>query len=166
MDRFTGLLVGTAVGDSLGLPREGLSRRRAGRKNDLGLNDGVTGYVHHTVPVCLHAWLRSPRDFERAVGDVVLLGGDSDTTGAIVGALAGASAGEGAIPGEWLAIIDFPRSLAWIRTLADRLSSRSAPLRLWWPAVPLRNAVFAAVVLAIGFRRLLPPFDMESTGPW
>lgn len=125
--------------------------------HELGLGDGVTGYVHHTVPVCLHAWLRSPRDFERAVGDVVLLGGDSDTTGAIVGALAGASAGEGAIPGEWLAIVDFPRSLAWIRTLAGRLSNRAAPLRLWWPAVPLRNAVFAAVALATGFRRLLPP---------
>lgn len=31
MDRITGLLLGTAVGDSLGLPREGLSPRRAAR---------------------------------------------------------------------------------------------------------------------------------------
>src|SRR5690348_7851211 len=31
VDRFTGLLLGTAVGDSLGIPREGLSRRRAAR---------------------------------------------------------------------------------------------------------------------------------------
>ena len=31
MDRITGLLLGTAVGDSLGLPREGLSGRRAAR---------------------------------------------------------------------------------------------------------------------------------------
>jgi ADP-ribosylglycohydrolase len=30
-DRLAGLLLGTAVGDALGLPREGLSRRRAGR---------------------------------------------------------------------------------------------------------------------------------------
>ena len=31
VERFTGLLLGTAVGDSLGLPREGLSRHRAMR---------------------------------------------------------------------------------------------------------------------------------------
>jgi len=31
IDRMTGLLLGTAVGDTLGLPREGLSARRASR---------------------------------------------------------------------------------------------------------------------------------------
>lgn len=126
--------------------------------DELGLAKGVTGYVHHTVPVCLHAWLRSPRTFRRAVGDVVMLGGDSDTTGAIVGALAGASAGEAGIPPEWLAIVDFPRSVGWIRALAARLAERSQPLPLWWPAVPLRNMLFAAIVLATGLRRLLPPY--------
>jgi len=125
---------------------------------ELGLERGVTGYVHHTVPVCLHAWLRSPRDFRRAVGDCVLLGGDSDTTGAIVGALAGASAGIAGIPSEWLAIADFPRSLGWLRRLGARLEERSGPLPLWWPAVPVRNAVFAALALVIGLRRLLPPY--------
>ncbi|NVB82580.1 MAG: ADP-ribosylglycohydrolase family protein [Kofleriaceae bacterium] len=126
--------------------------------DELGLAKGVTGYVHHTVPVCLHAWLRSPRAFRRAVGDVVMLGGDSDTTGAIVGALAGASAGESGIPPEWLAIVDFPRSVRWIRELAARLAGRSKPLPLWWPVVPLRNALFTAIVLATGLRRLLPPY--------
>jgi ADP-ribosylglycohydrolase len=126
--------------------------------HELGLERGVTGYVHHTVPVCLHAWLRSPRDFRRAVADVVHLGGDTDTTGAIVGALAGASAGEGAIPSEWLAIADAPRSLAWLRALGRRLDERAGPLRLAWPLVPVRNAVFLAVVLVVGLRRLLPPY--------
>jgi ADP-ribosyl-[dinitrogen reductase] hydrolase len=125
---------------------------------EMGLARGVTGYVHHTVPVCLYAWLRSPRDFRRSVGDVVMLGGDSDTTGAIVGALAGASCGESGIPREWLAIVDFPRSLGWIRHLAARVAERSSPLRLWWPVVPLRNAVFASIVLMTGLRRLLPPY--------
>jgi ADP-ribosyl-[dinitrogen reductase] hydrolase len=136
-----------------------LDREPAVLADELGLVRGVTGYVHHTVPMCLHAWLRSPRDFERAVGDVVRLGGDSDTTGAIVGALAGASAGEAAIPSAWLAIVDFPRSLGWIRELAVHLAERSGPLPMrWWPVVPLRNMVFATVVLAIGLRRLLPPY--------
>lgn len=125
---------------------------------ELGLERGVTGYVHHTVPVCLHAWMRSPRGFRQAVGDVVMLGGDSDTTGAIVGALAGASGGEAGIPTEWLAITDFPRSLTWIRQLGARLGHRSEPLRLWWPAVPVRNALFMAIVLGLGLRRLFPPY--------
>jgi ADP-ribosylglycohydrolase len=125
---------------------------------ELGLARGVTGYVHHTVPMCLHAWLRSPRSFRRAVVEVIELGGDTDTTGAIVGALAGASAGEDAIPRDWLAIADAPRSLAWIRALARRLDERAGPLRLAWPLVPVRNAVFLAVVLATGLRRLLPPY--------
>jgi ADP-ribosyl-[dinitrogen reductase] hydrolase len=125
---------------------------------ELGLERGVTGYVHHTVPVCLHAWLRSPRQFRQAVGDVVMLGGDSDTTGAIVGALAGASSGEAGIPTEWLAIADFPRSLSWIRQLGTRLGERGEPLQLWWPAVPVRNALFMAIVLWTGLRRLLPPY--------
>ncbi len=125
---------------------------------ELGLSRGVTGYVHHTVPICLHAWLRSPCDFRRVVGDVVALGGDADTTGAIAGALAGATVGASGIPAEWLAIADWPRSLAWIRRLGERVARRGAPLPIWWPVIPLRNAAFTAIVLATGLRRLLPPY--------
>jgi hypothetical protein len=67
--------------------------------------------------------------------------------------------GSDAIPAEWLAVVDFPRSMAWIRELARRLSERSAPLGLWWPAVPLRNALVTAIVLATGLRRMLPPYE-------
>jgi ADP-ribosyl-[dinitrogen reductase] hydrolase len=121
---------------------------------ELGLHRGVTGYVHHTVPMCLHAWLRAPHDFAGAVTTIIELGGDSDTTGAIVGALAGASAGEGAIPPGWLAIRDAPRSLTWIRKLARS----TTPIRVAWPVIPLRNLAFALIVLAVGLRRLLPPY--------
>lgn len=130
----------------------------AGFAAELRLERGVTGYVHHTVPVCLHAWLRTPGDFRCAVGDVIELGGDTDTTGAVVGALAGASVGETGIPRAWLAICDFPRSPGWIRRLAARFSERGRPLPLAWPATPLRNAVLAAIALAIGVRRMLPPY--------
>ena len=53
---------------------------------ELGLAEGVSGYVMHTVPVVLYTWLLHGTDFQRAVEEVILLGGDSDTTGAIVGA--------------------------------------------------------------------------------
>jgi len=126
--------------------------------DELGLAGGVTGYVNHTVPMCLHAWLASPMDFRGAVDRVIELGGDSDTTGAIVGALAGASAGEGAIPHEWLAIADAPRTLDWISRLADRVGERGGPLAIAWPLVPVRNLAFLAVVLGIVLRRALPPY--------
>jgi len=135
-----------------------LAREPARLADDLGLARGVTGYVHHTVPICLHAWLRSPYDFRRVVGDVIELGGDADTTGAIAGALAGATVGAAGIPASWLAIADWPRSVAWLRTLGEHLEARGHPLRLWWPAVPLRNVAFLAIVLATGLRRLLPPY--------
>ena len=125
---------------------------------DLRLERGVTGYVLHTVPICLHAWLRSPHDARRVIGDVVALGGDADTTGAIAGALVGATVGASELPADWLAISDWPRSVAWIRTLGERVAQRAAPLRLWWPLIPLRNAAFTAIVLATGLRRLLPPY--------
>lgn len=121
---------------------------------ELGLSRGVTGYIHHTVPMCLFAWLRSPHDFRSAVSEVVALGGDADTTGAIVGALAGATVGASRLPAEWLAIADWPRSPAWIRALADRIATHGAPLPVFWPAIPLRNAVFAAIAIITGLRRL------------
>jgi ADP-ribosyl-[dinitrogen reductase] hydrolase len=41
----------------------------------LGCRRGVSGYVYHTVPVVLHAWLSHPRDFRQAVETVIRCGG-------------------------------------------------------------------------------------------
>ena len=50
-------------------------------------------------------------------------GGDTDTTGAIVGALAGLTVGEAGIPSEWVAgVTDWPRTKSMLRRAADRLS--------------------------------------------
>ena len=64
----------------------------------LQLERGVTGYINHTVPVALYCWLRWPSDFRHAVEDAIVAGGDTDTTAAIVGGLAGATLGVRAIP--------------------------------------------------------------------
>jgi len=127
----------------------------------LGLQRGVSGYMYHTVPIALFCWLRRPGDFERAVADAILLGGDADTVGAIVGALAGAHVGAGGIPRPWIeGIMEFPRSTAWIRRVGEALSNenRATPLPLAWPVLPLRNLSFILIVLFHGFRRLLPPY--------
>lgn len=131
----------------------------------LNIRGWVSGWMLHTVPVAIYCWLRHPPDFRAAVEEVVLLGGDTDTTAAIVGALVGASVGVEGIPADWLrGLADWPRSRAWIGMLADRLAKsgdadhRVAPLPLFWLAVPLRNLLFLLVVLLHGFRRLFPPY--------
>ncbi|NJM10761.1 MAG: ADP-ribosylglycohydrolase family protein [Synechococcaceae cyanobacterium SM1_2_3] len=131
----------------------------------LGLARGVSGYIYHTVPVVAYAWFRHCGDFRQTLTTVLDCGGDTDTTGAIVGALAGATVGEAGIPAQWRAgITDWPRSLRLLRTLADRLETvittgqAGAPVRYFWPAIPLRNLIFLLIVLAHGFRRLLPPY--------
>ncbi|HBP21346.1 MAG TPA: ADP-ribosylglycohydrolase [Planctomycetes bacterium] len=130
----------------------------------LNLERGVTGYVVHSVPAALFCWLRSPHDFRAALTAIVRMGGDADTTGAILGGIAGAGVGPAGIPAEWRdPIADFPRTLAWIERLAARLSLPATdpnrrPLPLFWPLIPVRNLFFLAVVLCHGFRRLLPPY--------
>ena len=131
----------------------------------LGAGERVSGYVYQTVPVALHAWLRFPRDYRQAVLTVVYCGGDTDTTGAIVGAIVGAGVGPGGVPAEWRASLwEWPRTMDWMTRLGVQLAAVRAdglpqrPLSL--PFLPLlaRNIFFAFVVLAHGFRRLLPPY--------
>jgi len=131
----------------------------------LDIHGKVSGWMLQTVPAALYCWLRHPLDLRAAVEEVVLLGGDTDTTAAIVGALVGASVGADGIPQEWWqGLADWPRSRSWIGKLADRLAKardpdhRVAPLPLFWPAVPLRNLLFLVIVLVHGFRRLFPPY--------
>ncbi|MFC2029701.1 ADP-ribosylglycohydrolase family protein [Chloroflexota bacterium] len=59
-----------------------------------------TGWVRHTLESA--AWgLLTTDSFEEAVVQVVNLGGDADTAGAVVGALAGAAYGLEAVPRRW-----------------------------------------------------------------
>jgi len=125
-----------------------------------GARRGISGYVNHTVPAALYCWLAAA-DFEDAVTRAVRLGGDTDTVGAIAGALAGASWGASAIPRPWLdGLVDHPISVARLRALAHALATRDpAAAPAWpWPLHLLRNLAFIPLVLAHGFRRLLPPY--------
>jgi ADP-ribosylglycohydrolase len=58
----------------------------------------ITPFVIPTVLASLWCLLRHPDSWPRAVGSAIRLGGDVDTLGAIVGALAGALLGVSAIP--------------------------------------------------------------------
>ena len=61
----------------------------------------ATAYVVDTVQTVLHYWSLHD-DFEAAVVATVNQGDDADTTGALVGMLAGARCGAAALPARWL----------------------------------------------------------------
>ncbi|WP_339742111.1 ADP-ribosylglycohydrolase family protein [uncultured Rubinisphaera sp.] len=131
----------------------------------LGLKKGVTGYTYHTVPVAIHAWLSHPRNYRAAVMSVIECGGDADTTAAIVGGIVGCGVGEEGIPIEWISKLwEWPRSVNWMRRLADQLADSKnhtkpmTPIKLNFIAVLFRNLFFLVIVLLHGFRRLLPPY--------
>lgn len=131
----------------------------------LGLARGVSGYAYHTVPVALYAWLRHFGDFRATLIAVLDCGGDTDTVGAIVGALAGARAGGDGVPQEWLSgIVEWPRTPALLSEVAGRLAIQrlenkaGGEVGYCWLAIPFRNVLFLAIVLFHGFRRLLPPY--------
>ena len=89
-----------------------------------------TGWVRHTLESAVWGLLTTD-SFAEAVIQVVNLGDDADTAGAVVGALAGAAYGLAAIPAAWQAAIhgEWPlRSgerwdAARLSALADRLAA-------------------------------------------
>lgn len=126
---------------------------------------GVSGYMYHTLPCVMHVWLAHQNDYRAAVTAMVRLGGDSDTTAAIVGAIVGARVGKAGIPAEWLdSLVEWPRSVTWMEQLGERLARQCAAQSngnsLWINPLTLlfRNAIFMVIVLLHGFRRLLPPY--------
>jgi ADP-ribosyl-[dinitrogen reductase] hydrolase len=142
----------------------------------IGCGKGISGYIIHTVAAVLFCWLRWPGEFRRPLEQIVKLGGDTDTTGAILGGLAGATCGIQAIPPEWTdRLIEWPYSATWLQNAlgknvhrqfaeSDGAANQSSQLRSPLPRpfnglmVLLRNVAFLMVVLAHGFRRLLPPY--------
>ena len=79
----------------------------------------ATGYVVDTFQTVCHYFFRG-RDFEECLTGTVNQGGDADTTGAIIGGLAGAYYGIESIPTRWLKRLD--------KTVATELTQLSGEL--------------------------------------
>ncbi|HEX3800518.1 MAG TPA: ADP-ribosylglycohydrolase family protein [Verrucomicrobiae bacterium] len=133
--------------------------------DSLKLKRGVTGYSLHVVPVALYAWLHQPNNFRAALTSALDCGGDTDTVGAILGALSGIAVGKSGIPVEWIDNIwEWPRSVLFMEKVAARLATQNltdhpaGSVSYFWPAVIFRNIFFLGVVLVHGFRRLAPPY--------
>jgi ADP-ribosyl-[dinitrogen reductase] hydrolase len=127
---------------------------------DFGGHGGISGYALHSVPFALICWFIHFGDYPGTLRTVILAGGDTDTVGAIAGALAALSAGMQSIPPAWVSgICDWPHSRAYIESLglalddpAQRVSTRFCA-GLW-----LRSPLFLLAVLGHAVRRFLPPY--------
>lgn len=100
----------------------------------LSTENGVSGYVVTTVQAVRGCWHAHPTDYRAAVTKAIAMGGDTDTVAAILGGIVGARVGKEGIPEEW-------RDGVWDG-----------------PPFPFRNPLFLLIVLAHGFRRMLPPY--------
>ncbi len=80
------------------------------------------GFPPACIPTCLYLLLTTD-SFEEAITEVINMGGDADTAGAILGALAGAYYGIGQIPRRWL---DGLQNRTGIEARACALAQRSA----------------------------------------
>ncbi len=128
-----------------------------------GMEKGVSGYCYSTLKVVLQVCLRHPDDFRRVMTETVLCGGDTDTVAAISGGIIGTAVGSNGIPVDWLNnITEWPRSISWItrlsKCLAEKQQIPTAPPIVFFPFALIRNLLFMLLVLAHGFRRLLPPY--------
>ena len=83
------------------------------------LGNGMAAF--DSVPTAIYSFLRF-EDFENSVSFAIRLGGDTDTIGAMTGAICGAYYGDHAIPSEWLARLeDGENGKRYIQRLAEEL---------------------------------------------
>jgi len=80
------------------------------------LGHGIEAF--NSVPTAIYSFLSHPNSFEEAVIYAISLGGDTDTIGAMTGAISGAYLGIEAIPEKWQEKLE---NRDYIVELADRL---------------------------------------------
>ncbi len=89
-----------------------------------GWQNGISGYIIPTVIMSSYCFLRYPTDYRRCVESAILLGGDTDSVGAIAGGLVGAHIGKSNLPKELVKqLADWPHDRDWIHDMSLRLTS-------------------------------------------
>lgn len=131
----------------------------------IGSKHGISGYMYHTVPCVIQAWLRYQEDFVGGIQEILSAGGDTDTTGSILGAILGIRVGKDGIPEKWRSRIwEWPRTITWMEQLGHCLAAslhgetETKSPGYFVPGVLLRNLAFFMVVMFHALRRLAPPY--------
>jgi ADP-ribosylglycohydrolase len=118
---------------------------------------GTSGYAVHSAAFALFCFLRFGDRPLEALQACIGAGGDTDSIAAILGAWLGARHGEAGLPSELLSRIhDGPFGPTHLRGLAKALAEGGPPPRWSWIGALARNLALYPVILAHGFRRLLP----------
>lgn len=123
----------------------------------------ITGYMYDTVPAVFWAWRTYRHTPTEGMAWLICQGGDTDTTCAIFGGIAGINHHTSltTIQGYWCEPIIRPAFLLLLSEQAQHVKCTQTPQRphaFGGVRTLLRNMVFLAVVLLHGFRRLLPPY--------
>lgn len=150
---------------SLQLARDYLIAKQSFEEYLIAMNlnqRGVSGYIGHTVPAVIYAWLYYFGDYQKGIEAMILAGGDSDTTAAILGALMGLSIDhQKDIPQRWVSgIYNAPISMDKLMQMSQAINDQniaSMP-KISWGLQLLKNIALFVIVLLHGFRRLLPPY--------
>ncbi len=118
----------------------------------LGLSKGVTGYIYHTIPIAIHAWLTNQDDFYSGLVNTIQCGGDTDTVGSIVGSLIGIQVGVENIPENWRkGLFDYPLNQKSLMEIANNTYNRSIIKEL--VVFPFRQTLlFILIILHILYR--------------
>ena len=118
----------------------------------LGLSKGVTGYIYHTIPIAIHAWLSNQDNFQAGLINTIQCGGDTDTVGSIVGSLIGIQVGAENIPENWRkGLFDYPLNEKSLKEIANNTYNRSIIRELF--VFPFRQALlFILIILHILYR--------------
>jgi ADP-ribosylglycohydrolase len=120
---------------------------------------GTSGYVVHSVPLATFCFVRFGDDALSSLAEAIAAGGDTDTNGAIVGALVGCLHGPEGLPRDLVRrIVGGPFGPEHLRRLALALAD---PKRATLPGYSvtvalLRNLALFPVVLLHALRRILP----------
>lgn len=85
------------------------------------------GFPPACIPTCLYLMCTTD-SFEEALIEIVNLGGDADSTGAILGAILGAHYGAGAIPDRWLSQLQNREAIDLRARALVRRSSEGLPI--------------------------------------
>ena len=76
----------------------------------------------HSVPTAIASFALTPESFEETIGNVILLGGDTDTLAAMAGALSGAYLGVGRLPSRLVGLLESsPKGGIYLKQLSERL---------------------------------------------
>ena len=132
-------------------------RHRSGFSDDgVPAEFGTGGFVLESVPLAAYCFLANQNPLS-SLSRCISFGGDTDSTAAILGAWLGALLGASGLPEQLLERLQRgPFGRQHLQQIARSIARGTEAPRYVWPIALLRNLALYPVVLAHGFRRLIP----------